>query len=381
MKFGIFYELSVPKPWDRESERRVFLNALEQVELADQLGFDQVWAVEHHFLEEYSHCSAPEIFLTACAMRTKHIRVGHGVMLVLPPFNHPVRCAERAASLDIVSGGRLEFGTGRSTTWTELGGFGVDPDVTKDMWDEAVHAIPRMWLQDEFSWEGKYFRCPPRNVIPKPYQRPHPPIWVAVSSPETAVQAGERGIGCLGVSIGTPQEQEERVKQYRHVLRTACNPVGEFVNEQVNTLNWLYCDENPEEAARWGKKLLYTFNYLANQFVAIKQAYPTRSYSTPGLIFSLRRESATEGGDARITPGLAVGDPDHVIKAMKRWESTGVDRVCFLLNANEVIPQDKVLNSLRTFAQYVMPEFKHSTSHPHTPPQPGPRPAAPAAAD
>ncbi len=365
MKFGIFYALSVPKPWDRESERRVFQNALEQVELADQLGFDQVWAMEHHFLEEYSHCSAPEIFLTACAMRTQHIRIGHGVMLVLPPLNHPIRCAERAASLDIVSGGRLEFGTGCSTTWTELGGFGVDPDVIKEMWDEAVYAIPRMWLQDEFSWTGKYFRCPPRNVIPKPYQRPHPPIWVAVSGPQTAIQAGERGLGCLGVSMSTPQEQEEQVKHYHHILRTACNPVGEFVNAQVNALNWLYCDENADEAARWGKRLLYTFNYLASQFVAIKQVYPTRSDSMPGLICSLRRESTSEGSDARITAELAIGDPAQVITAMKRWESTGVDRVCFLLNANEAIPQAKVLNSLRTFATYVMPEFKHATSHPH----------------
>jgi len=116
MKFGIFFELSVPKPWHERSEHQVYFNALEQAELADELGFDQVWAVEHHFLEEYSHCSAPEVFLTAVAMRTKRIRIGHGVMLVLPPFNHPVRCAERAAALDILSNGRLEFGTGRSAT-------------------------------------------------------------------------------------------------------------------------------------------------------------------------------------------------------------------------------------------------------------------------
>lgn len=361
MKFGIFFELSVPKPWDRESEHRVYMNALEQIELADQLGFDQVWAVEHHFLEEYSHCSAPEIFLTAAAMRSKNIRLGHGVMLTLPPFHHPIRCAEKAAALDILSNGRLEFGTGRSTTWTELGGFGVDPDLTKEMWDEVVRAIPKMWTQEVFSWEGKYFNVPPRNVIPKPYQRPHPPIWVAVSSPETAIQAAERGIGCLGVSIGSAQEQEERVKKYRSTIKN-CEPIGEFVNDQVNTLNWLYCDEDPNEAMKWGTKLIYTFNYLANQMVAIKQVYPTRSYSTPGLIFSLRRESTTDSGEARITEGLALGDPQRLIRTIKRWESTGVDGICFLLNANEVIPQEKVLNSLRLFAKEVMPAFKDSSA-------------------
>ena len=142
MKFGVFYELSVPRPWDREAERQVYMNALEQVRLADELGFDSVWAVEHHFLEEYSHCSAPELFLTACAMQTKNIRVGHGIVVCVPQFNHPIRIAERAAVLDILSGGRLEFGTGRSATWTELGGFRADPDVTKKTWDEFVHAHP-----------------------------------------------------------------------------------------------------------------------------------------------------------------------------------------------------------------------------------------------
>jgi alkanesulfonate monooxygenase SsuD/methylene tetrahydromethanopterin reductase-like flavin-dependent oxidoreductase (luciferase family) len=151
VKFGIFYEHSVMRPWTAVSEYRVYQQALEQIVLADQLGFDQVWEVEHHFLEEYCHSSAPEVFLAAAAARTKTIRLGHGVMMILPPFNHPVRCAERAATLDIISNGRLEFGTGRSATWTELGGFLCDPDLTKDMWDEALRAIPRMWKEGYFS--------------------------------------------------------------------------------------------------------------------------------------------------------------------------------------------------------------------------------------
>src|SRR5438876_2514656 len=225
MKFGIFNELSVPRTWDREAEHRVYMNALEQVRLADELGFDQVWAVEHHFLEEYSHCSAPELFLTACAMQTQHIRVGHGIVICVPEFNHPIRIAERAAVLDILSGGRLEFGTGRSATWTELGGYRCDPDVTKEMWDEAVHAIPKMWMNDTFSWQGKYFSMLERPIIPRPLQKPHPPMWVAVSSPETAIHAAERGIACLGVSIGTPQAYQKRVQDYRRAIKS-CEPAG-----------------------------------------------------------------------------------------------------------------------------------------------------------
>ena len=155
MKFGLFYELSVPRPWTRESERTVYQNALEQVQLADELGFDQVWAVEHHFLEEYSHCPAPELFLTACAMITKKIRVGHGIVICVPEFNHPIKIAERTAVLDILSGGRLEVGTGRSATWTELGGFRANPDTTKKSWDEFVRCLPKMWTQETFFLRGR----------------------------------------------------------------------------------------------------------------------------------------------------------------------------------------------------------------------------------
>jgi alkanesulfonate monooxygenase SsuD/methylene tetrahydromethanopterin reductase-like flavin-dependent oxidoreductase (luciferase family) len=364
MKFGIFFELSVPKPWHERSEHQVYFNALEQVELADQLGFDQAWAVEHHFLEEYSHCSAPEVFLAAAAMRTQRIRLGHGVMLVLPPFNHPVRCAERAAALDIISNGRLEFGTGRSATWTELGGFRCDPDLTKDMWDEALRAIPKMWTQEIFSWQGRFFSVPPRCIIPKPLQKPHPPLWVAVTSPETAIQAAERGIGCLGVSVGTPSEYEERVKAYRRIIRE-CEPVGEFVNEQVNGVTFLYVDETEEEARLWGSKLVYTFGLLAAHFTGVSSIYPTPAYKVPGLLFALRREQeqrsapTAAGGDGGgiIREGMAIGTPETVIRQLKQWEEIGVDRMVFLLNAGEVVPQEKVLRSLRLFAEHVMPHF------------------------
>src|SRR5215212_7900730 len=157
MKFGVFYELSVPRPWGPESEHQVYMNALEQVRLADELGFDSVWAVEHHFLEEYSHCSAPEVFLTACAVQTQRIRVGQGIAICVPQFNHPIRIAERAAVLDIVSGGRLELGTGRSATWTELGVFFDDAATTEKSWDEFLHAIPQMWTQERFGFEGDFF--------------------------------------------------------------------------------------------------------------------------------------------------------------------------------------------------------------------------------
>src|SRR4029078_5840683 len=184
------------------------MNAVEQCRLAEELGFDHVWAVEHHFLEEYSHCSSPEVFLAAVAAQTTRIRLGHGAVVCVPEMNHPIRVAERAAALDQISGGRLELGTARSSTWTELGGFGANPDDTKKTWDEFVRVLPQMWMKDSFSWRGKSSSMRERNVRQKPLQDPHPPLWVTVTSPGTELDAADRGIGCLGVATPSFSEQE-----------------------------------------------------------------------------------------------------------------------------------------------------------------------------
>ncbi|MGE5595834.1 MAG: LLM class flavin-dependent oxidoreductase [Hyphomicrobiales bacterium] len=356
MKFGIFFEISVPRPWEAETEYRVYQNCLEQVRLADELGFDQVWAVEHHFLEEYSHCSAPELFLTAAAMQTKNIRVGHGIVVCVPQFNHPIRIAERAAVLDLLSKGRLELGTGRSSTWTELGGFQADPDETKKTWDEFVRVIPKMWTQERFGYRGRSFSMPQRAVLPKPYQKPHPPMWVAVTSPGTELDAAERGMGCLGLTFGGFAEQERKVEEYRKRIRT-CEPVGDFVNEQVNTVNFLFCHEDDGYGVRTGQRLAGTFNYHAEQLVAARQAYPSRSYPNLGLLPALRQQATTPGQGGGVPEGVAIGDPHRITEAIRKWEATGVDRINFMLNAVETVPQEEVLASLRLFAKEVMPKF------------------------
>jgi alkanesulfonate monooxygenase SsuD/methylene tetrahydromethanopterin reductase-like flavin-dependent oxidoreductase (luciferase family) len=363
MKFGIFYELSVPRPWTRESERTVYMNALEQVRLADELGFDQVWCVEHHFLEEYSHSSAPELFLTACAMQTKNIRVGHGIVVCVPQFNHPIRIAERTAVLDILSGGRLEVGTGRSATWTELAGFQANPDDTKKTWDEIVRVLPKMWTQERFSYQGEAFSMPSRAILPKPYQKPHPPMWVAVTSPGTELDAADRGLGSLGLTFGGIAEQEKKIAEYRRRIKS-CDPVGAFVNEQVNTVNFLYCHNDAETGIKTGQRLSGTFGYLAAQLLAAREAYPTRSYPSQGLLPQLRPEAASPGDAPRVPEGLCIGDPERIINAVKGWESVGVDRINFLLNAAETVPQQEVLDSMRLFAKEVMPKFAAKAATP-----------------
>ena len=359
MEFGLFMELSVPRPWTAQSERQVYEHALAQIRLADELGFDYVWAVEHHFLEEYSHCSAPDLFLTACAMQTSRIRVGHGVVACVPQYQSPIRIAERAAALDILSGGRVELGTGRSATWTELGGFRANADETKKTWDEFVRVIPKMWTQERFSWHGRAFSMPERAVLPKPIQKPHPPMWVAVTSPGTELDAADRGLGCLGLTPGGFAESERKVKVYRSRIEN-CEPVGEFVNNKVSTINFLSCAEDGDRARRAGLRVASIFSYMASQLLSAKEVLPTRSYPSEGLLPALRKESGGPGDAAQGFKGVTMGTPDDVAAAIRKWEAVGYDGINFFTNFMEVLPQQYVLDSMRMFAEQVMPQFKHA---------------------
>src|SRR6185436_15337814 len=139
-----------------------------------EVGFDTIWAVEHHGLREYAHCSAPEVFLSFVAARTKRIGLGHGVTLLPGRYNHPSRIAERIATLDILSQGRVLWGTGKSGTRVEQGAFELEPETLHAQWLEAVRMIPRMWAEDVFSWKGTYYDIPPTQIVPKPVQTPHP---------------------------------------------------------------------------------------------------------------------------------------------------------------------------------------------------------------
>ena len=364
MEFGLFFELSVPRPFADGIERTVYEHALEQVKLADELGFDHVWAVEHHFLEEYSHCSAPELFLTACAMVTKRIQVGHGIVVCVPEFNHPIKIAEKTATLDILSGGRLHVGTGRSATWTELGGFRADPDVTKKTWDEFVRVLPRMWADEPFGYEGGCFSMPERNVLPKPVQKPHPPMWVTVTSPGTELDAAERGLGCLGVAATSYAEQERRTREYHRVVQN-CDPVTTVVNDQVTTLNFLYCHEDAARAAATGMRIVQLFGLSNSHLLWTREAYPTRAYQSLGNLAPGGASDRSGPGDPHGVPeGIGVGDPDRLVSVIQRWESIGITGINFFVNACETVAQDEVLASMRLFAAEVMPKFREEASTP-----------------
>ena len=234
MKPGFFFRATAPTPVGSRFRARVYKEAIKQAELADKLGFDYIWAVEHHFLEEYSHCSAPEIFLTACSQRTKNIRLGHGVVLTSPGYNHPARIAERLGALDVVSDGRLDFGSGESSSETELGGFCQDRAEKREKWREGLEAVCRMMAETPFQgYDGKHFKMPVRNVIPKPLQKPHPPLWLAASKPETVKMAAQLGIGSLTITFVPPEEIKPIVDSFYETLATECEPIGFAVNPNI----------------------------------------------------------------------------------------------------------------------------------------------------
>ena len=211
MKFGIFYEHQLPRPWDNGAEQRLFNEALDQVELADRLGIDYAWEVEHHFLEEYSHSSAPEVFLAACSQRTKNIRLGQGIRQVIPQYNHPARTAEVIATLDLVSGGRIDFGTGESSAILELGGFGIDVETKRRAWAESTEQIANILAMNPYpGFDGEFFSMPCRNLVPKPVQKPHPPLYFGGESDAALRRVAELGSGWFGFNL-TPEALAERL--------------------------------------------------------------------------------------------------------------------------------------------------------------------------
>src|SRR5437764_9130255 len=219
MRFALFYEIPVARPWDEQSELRAYQNTIEQAVAGDRFGWDAFWTVEHHFLSEYCHCSYPEVLYGAIASRTERIRIGYGVRLMPSPYNHPVRTAESVAVLDLVSNGRVDMGTGRSSTRPELEGFGIDPHETREMWQEAIGHIVGCWTNDEYEFSGKYWDMPKRRVIPKPIQKPHPPLWGATTSDDGHRQVGSLGLGLCSFAVGvSPVEEKRRVDIYRKAV-------------------------------------------------------------------------------------------------------------------------------------------------------------------
>ena len=373
MKFGIFYEHQLPRPWGPEGEHKLLKDALEQVELADKLGIDYVWEVEHHFLEEYSHSSAPEVFLAAASQRTSRIRLGHGIVQLPQQFNHTARVAERVATLDLVSDGRVEFGTGESSSETELGGFLIDRETKRNQWEEGLDAVTRMFAEEPFAgYDGTWFKMPPRNIIPKPLQRPHPPIWVACSRRETIHMAATKGIGALSFSFVEPHEAKGWVDDYYATLQSDQCVAGAFtVNPQVACVLPMMCHPDEETAIERGLDGGHFFGYSLAHYYVFGQHRPGQTnvwedFQQNRAEWGFDRNIAAQTGQvlgAQLMEegGLgslrgAIGTPDQVRELIKKYEAAGVDQLIFVSQAGRNKHED-ICESLELFAKEVMPEF------------------------
>src|SRR5947209_6815285 len=372
MRFGIFYEHQLPRPWSEQSEAELYRDALEQIELADRLGFDYVWEVEHHFLEEYSHSSAPEVFLAAVSQKTKRIRLGHGIVNVMPAVNHPARVAERAATLDLVSGGRVELGTGESSSAAELGGFLIPREHKRAMWHEEVEAIARMLAEDPFTGlEGEFVQMPPRNVVPKPVQKPHPPLWVACSRRETIHLAARTGVGALSFSFVEPEDAGKWVTEYYELIASEeCVPAGLAVSANIAVVLPMMLAGDEEQAIERGIDGAHFFGYSLGHFYGLSPHSPgiTNVYEEfeqhrdeTGFARHIVRPDQAPLGVRLLQEGLgslrgAIGTPAQVEDLVARYERAGVDQVIFVLQSGRN-RHEHICESLQLFAEQVMPRF------------------------
>ncbi|MEY2459666.1 MAG: hypothetical protein QOG30_1496 [Acidimicrobiaceae bacterium] len=372
MRFGIFYEHQLPRPWDVDSEHRLLKDALDQVELADKLGIDYVWEVEHHFLEEYSHSSAPEVFLAACSQRTSRIRLGHGIVQLPQNFNHTARVAERIATLDLLSDGRVDFGTGEASSETELGGFLIDRETKRVQWEEGLDAATRMMVETPFAgYDGAFLKMPPRNVVPKPLQKPHPPVWVACSRRETIHVAAQKGIGALSFSFIEPEEARQWADDYYATIQTEqCVPGGFSVNPNLAIVLPMMCHPDEETAIERGLDGGHFFGYSLGHYYVFGTHRPgvtnvwdefEQNRSAMGFDRTVAAQTGQVLGAQLFEQGLgslrgAIGTPDQVRELVRAYEDCGVDQMIFVLQSGRN-RHEHICESLELFASNVMPEF------------------------
>ena len=375
MKFGLLYEMQRPSSDDKVDYTALYEEVLEQAVLADEVGFDYFWSVEHHFLTGFSGSPASEVMISALARLTKRIRLGFGVVIL--PNHHPVMVAERMAVIDHISGGRVDMGTGRSSPYEQTG-LGIDPRDTRELWDESVHMIPKIWMSgDSFEWEGKFFTVPKRNVLPKPKQDPHPPIWLACTQPASFELAAERGIGVLAFGSGAPAGMKNHIDTYRENVVNS-EPVGAFINNQWANFTIGHCGENNEDARAQATQALKEFfgpdkPYTADRkevYEQLLQAWggvPDHLQASFGQVEggaldlagggTPRHMLAQLGADVLTERGVIIaGDPDSCIQCVKQHQAAGADQVLMVMQTTE-IPHDKVMSSIKLFGEQVIPAF------------------------
>lgn len=354
MKFSLFYEMQISEPTP-EKERQNFLDCVTQVELADKLGYYCIWAVEHHGLYEYSHSCAPEVFLSFIAARTENVRIGHGVTLMPYKFNHPIRIAERVATLDILSGGRVNWGSGKSASLVEQMAFENDIPTLHEQWEETVKMIPDMWSKEVYEYKGKYFDIPPTMIIPKPVQKPHPPMFAACTKPDSAATVGALGFGALNFAVGDDVYLKEKVREYRKAVE-ASNPVGyEKTNHFASTgVSCVLPDDN--KACKYGFRgaRFFTESLSRYYFGNDRPVGPLVDINRDFLNDEDLKDAMANRSNPQAT--TVIGDPSKAKETIDRFAACGVDELILVMQAG-TIPHEIIMESIKTFGEEVIPQY------------------------
>ena len=389
MQFGLLYECQRPYEGTEIDWNALYKETLDQCELADQVGFDNLWFVEHHFLTGFSGSPNQDAIFGALSRITKNIRIGYGVCIL--PYHHPVRVAERVALVDQLTDGRVEFGTGRSNAYEQMG-LGVDPRNTRSLWEESIAMLPQIWQSDEFEWEGEHWQVPKRRVLPKPVQKPHPRMYLACTQADSFRLAAEKGLGVLSSASYATAVLAEQVKIYREALKNV-NPVGAFATEFWGNNVHAYCGTDNDEARELAALSMKTFfgpdkPYIAGRIGAYEElleawgGVPDHLQADFGRWLRQSDEAhkaqAEESGiSLDAGPGAAraaiaqldantladrgviiAGDPDSCATAVQMYEDIGVDQVMMIMQT-ETIPHEKVMSSIELFGKEVIPRFRN----------------------
>ncbi|MBU6485848.1 MAG: LLM class flavin-dependent oxidoreductase [Betaproteobacteria bacterium] len=346
MKLDLFHEFAVPPQLGR-SEAAAYAETIEEIELADRLGFHGVWLAEHHFMPGYSHSSKPELILAALARRTSRLRLGLAVVPL--PYHHPVHVAERVATLDLLCDGRLEVGIGRGFSPPEYAAFGVDMGDSRALVDESL-AILRAAADDApVRFAGAHFRLDGVTVVPKPRQRPHPPLWSAAVSPDTFEWAARNGLGVLAGPFKPWFMVASDIRRYRE-LWTYPEPM------RIGMTVGMLCLRDGARARRlaapafkwfYDELLRVTAPVLENLLPSYEQFHDLGRF----------RRLARWGTRARVLDlaGLTVaGTPDECLARIRRYRDAGVTHLLCAVGAG-ALPTGVVRESLECIASDVLP--------------------------
>jgi alkanesulfonate monooxygenase SsuD/methylene tetrahydromethanopterin reductase-like flavin-dependent oxidoreductase (luciferase family) len=373
VQFSMIFEAQVADG-SPAGEQRVIHECVEQAVLAEEVGFDRVWAVEHHCLKWYAHMSAPEVFLTWVAAKTSRIRVGHGVVCMPFNYNHPIRVAERAAMLDVLSGGRLDLGAGRGATLQEMSAMGVEPDRTYAEVEEALRMIGSMWRGEDgepFEWHGELLKFDEHPILPRPVQMPHPPLYLACTKNDTVKLAAEYGIGALVLGFSGPEDVAELRRIYDDTIEHRAGK--RFVSSEVHNHFSALCPtvvlDDAKQALQIGARGQRFFaQSLAHWYAGGPEPEPGDEDADQLAEMEKAREQViTRLHEAKIPLGPnttatfnvehAYGTWKDAIAYVERLDEAGADEIMCLIQMGTV-PHAVCLETIRQWGEHVIPHFR-----------------------